>query len=379
MDERISAHAKTVVDWSARIDAGDDVVVSVAEGAHDLAVAVAATLGDRGANVVTTYDSEEVTRAYLRENEDSFDADPTYEQQLYANADVVLSLGGSTNAAAMADVSEQRRSAYRRARRGIREARLDTDWVSTVHPTRADAQRADMAFEQYREFLYDAVLRDWESLAEEMGRLKSLLDDGEQVRLYAEGTDGVRTDLTLSIAGRTAVNSAASVAYDSHNLPSGEVFTAPVVDSVDGVVTFDVPVTVDDRPVHEASLTFENGEVAAVTASQGKAALLGVIDTDDGARRLGELGIGMNRGIDRPTGQILFDEKMAGTVHLALGRAYDACLPAGEAGNDSAVHQDLIADMSGSISGTDVSSCVEIDGDVIQRDGLFRWEDDFEQ
>lgn len=379
MDDRIAAHARTLVEWSARIDAGDDVVVSVAEDAHDLAVAVASVLGERGANVVTTYDSEEVRRAYLRATTGEFDADPDFEQALYANADAVLSLGGSRNAAATADVPEQRRSAYRRARSGIREARLDTDWVSTVHPTRADAQRADMAFEQYQAFVYGAVLRDWESLAEEMARLKTLLDDGEEVRLYADTPDGVTTDLALSIVDRSAVNSAASVAYDSHNLPSGEVFTAPVVDSVDGEVTFDVPVTVDDRPVRDARLTFEAGELVALEAAEGEAALAGVVDTDEGARRLGELGIGMNRGIDRPTGQILFDEKMAGTVHLALGRAYDACLPEGESGNESAVHQDLIVDMSGSIVDTAVSSRLEIDGDVIQRDGTFRWEDGFEQ
>jgi aminopeptidase len=235
-----------------------------------------------------------------------------------------------------------------------------------------------MAFEEYQDFLYRAVLRDWESLAEEMARLKALLDDGDHVRIYVETPDGVATDLSLSIADRTAVNSAASVAYDSHNLPSGEVFTAPLVDSVDGDVTFDVPVTVDDRQVRDARLTFEDGELVDVAAAQGADALAGVLDTDPGARRLGELGIGMNRGIDRPTGQILFDEKMAGTVHLALGRAYDACLPEGEAGNDSAVHQDLIVDMSGTVVDADRSSRLEVDGEVIQRDGLFRWENGFE-
>ena len=210
MDDRISAHAKTIVDWSARIEAGDDVVVAVGEGAHDLAVAVASVLGERGANVVTTYDSEELQRAYLRGGDQEFEPEPAFEQALYENADAVLSLGGSRNAAAMADVPEQRRNDYRRSRRGIREARLATDWVSTVHPTRADAQRAGMAFEQYRSFVYDAVLRDWESLAEEMAQLKTLLDEGDRVRISGgkpgeyNGTKtvAVTSDTTMCILER---------------------------------------------------------------------------------------------------------------------------------------------------------------------------------
>jgi len=363
MDERIREHAATLVDWSARIEAGDDVVVRVGEGAHDLAVAVAEALGERGANPVTVYSSEEVDRAYLRAHDDEFDAAP-HELALYEQADSVLSLGAERNTAAMADVPADRSQAHSRARQAVREARLATDWVSTLHPTRALAQEAGMAYEAYRDFVYDATLRDWESLAEEMGQLKEVFDDGTEVRIVNDGTD-----LTLFIDGRTAVNSAASVAYDSHNLPSGEVFTAPY--DTAGVVTFDVPMTIRGRRVRDARLTFKDGVVVDWEAAQGEAVLTEVIETDGGSRQLGELGVGMNRGIDRPTGRILFDEKMAGTVHLALGRAYDACLPEGESGNDSAVHVDLITNMG-------EGSRLEVDGEVVQRDGLFRWEDGFE-
>ncbi|QLH76981.1 aminopeptidase [Halosimplex rubrum] len=361
MDERVREHAETLVDWSARIEAGDDVVVSVDEGAHDLAVAVARALGERGANVTTVYASEELQRAYLRAHDGEFDEDPGHELSLYENADSVLSLGGGRNTAGMADVPGERTQRYGRARQGIREARLDTDWVSTVHPTRSLAQQAGMAYAEYEEFVYEATLRDWESLAEEMDRLKGILDDGEEVRIVNEGTD-----LTLFIDGRTAVNSAASVAYDSHNLPSGEVFTAPY--DTAGVVTFDVPMTIRGRDVRDVKLTFKDGVVVDWEAAQGEDVIDEIIQTDGGSRQLGELGIGMNRGIDRPTGRILFDEKMAGTVHLALGRAYDANLPEGESGTDSAVHVDLITDMTG-------DSRLEVDGEVIQRNGVFRWEE----
>ena len=364
MDPRVREHAETLVDWSARIDAGDDVVVHVGEGAHDLGVAVAAALGERGANLLARYRSDEMQRAYLRAHGGEFETDPEFERALYERADSVLSLRGTRNTRATADVTDDRRQAYASARQEIREARLDTDWVSTVHPTRALAQQAGMSYPAYREFVYDAVLRDWAALADEMDRLKTLLDDGSEVRIRGNGTD-----LTLDIGGRSAVNSAASVAYDSHNLPSGEVFTAPA--DAAGRVSFDVPMTIRGRRVRDVELTLKDGVVVDWTAGEGESVLASVVETDGGSRRFGELGVGMNRGIDRATDQILFDEKMAGTVHLALGRAYDACLPEGESGVDSAVHVDLITDMETE------SSSIEVDGELVQRDGRFRWEEGF--
>ncbi|WP_225333159.1 aminopeptidase [Halomicrobium urmianum] len=360
MDQRIREHAETLVDWSARVEAGDDVVVHVDEGAHDLAVAVAEALGDRGANLLATYGSDELTRAYLRAHDGDFGEDPAYERELYERADSVLILKGSNNTAGTSDVPSERRQAYNRSRQAIREARLDTDWVSTQHPTRAMAQQAGMSYEAYRDFVYDATLRDWESLAEEMGRLKETLDDGSEVRI-----EGAGTDLTMAIENRTAVNSAASVAYDSHNLPSGEVFTAP--EATAGEVTFDVPMTVHGTRVRDVRLTFEDGEVVDYAAAQGEATIAEVLETDDGARRLGELGVGANRGVDRITDNILFDEKMGGTVHLALGRAYDACLSGGEAGNDSAVHVDLITDLR-------EEGRLLVDGEAVLEAGAFAWE-----
>jgi aminopeptidase len=360
MDDRIRDHARTLVEWSARIEAGDDVVVEVGEGAHDLGVAVAEQLGQKGANLLATYRSPELQRAYLRAHDGDFVPDPDYELGLYERADSVLILKGSNNTAGSADVPGDRRQAHSKARQAIREARLDTDWVSTQHPTRAMAQQAGMAYAEYQEFVYDATLRDWEALAEEQAKLKDVLDDGETVRIRNEGTD-----LTLDIADRIAVNSAASVTYDSHNLPSGEVFTAPA--DTAGVVTFDVPMTIQGRRVRDVKLTFKDGVVVDYEAEQGADVIEEVLETDGGSRRLGELGIGMNRGVDRITDNILFDEKMGGTVHLALGRAYDACLPDGVAGNDSAVHEDLITTMGG-------GSLLEVDGETVQVDGRFAWE-----
>ena len=388
MDDRVREHAEVLVDWSARIEDGENVVCVASEGTHDLAVAVARAVGERGANLVTLSGSAEIERAHLLgygehagidENDESdrsdenegdgaaedveFAEDPAHELALYRNADSVLVLGGGRNSAALADVPAATRQAASRARTGVREARMATDWVSTVHPTRALAQQAGMSYDAYQEFVYDAVLRDWEELAEEMARVKQVLDDGSQVRITKEGTD-----LTISIADRRAVNSAASVAYDSHNLPSGEVFTAPA--ATEGRVRFDLPMTIRSRRVRDARLEFEDGEVVDWEATAGEEVLTELIETDAGARRLGELGIGMNRGITQLTDNVLFDEKLSRTIHLALGRAYDACLLDGETGTDSAVHVDLVTDMRG-------DSELLVDGEALQRHGYFRWEEGF--
>ena len=363
MDPRTEEHAEVLVDWSARVDDGDNVVMSVGPDAHELAVAVAEKVGERGGNLVTTYSSGEIGRAYSMAHDGDFDEAPAHKLALVENADVFLSIGGGRNTSEASDIPTEKRRAAREANREISEARLDTDWVSTVHPTRSLAQQAGMSFEAYRDFVYDAVLRDWESLADEMANMKGILDDASEVRIVKE-----QTDLTMRVDDRVAVNSAASVAYDSHNLPSGEVFTAPY--ATEGEVFFDVPMTIRGERVQGVHLAFEDGEVVDYSAGQNESVVGEILETDDGARRLGELGIGMNRGIDQFTDSILFDEKMGDTVHLALGRAYGSNFPEGreDEANDSNVHVDMITDMS-------EDSRIEVDGEVVQRDGTFRWEE----
>jgi aminopeptidase len=364
MDPRVREHAEVLVGWSARVEAGENVIVSVSEGAHDLAVAVADALGAVGANVVTLYDSSEMDRAYLRAHDGEFEP-AEHKLALLERADKALRLGCSRNTSATVDVDASTRARSAKASEGVREAWMDLDYVSTLHPSRALAQQAEMSYEAYQDFVYDAILRDWEALADEMSRMKDVLDAGSEVRLVI----GDHTDIAMSIDGRTAVNSAASIAYNSSNLPSGEVFTAPY--DTEGEVSFDVPMTFRGRTVQDVHLVFEDGEVVDYEAGRNEDVLGEILDTDAGARRLGELGIGMNPGIDRFTDNILFDEKMRDTVHLAVGRAYDANLPDGDDGNDSAVHVDMITDVGG-------DSRLEVDGEVVQRNGTFRWEDDFD-
>jgi aminopeptidase len=240
--------------------------------------------------------------------------------------------------------------------------RLGDRWTLTQHPTPADAQLAELSTETYENFVYDAILRDWEEQREFQEHMLEILDAGEEVRIVSGDT----TDVRMSVAGNKAINDT-----NSNNIPGGEVFTAPIPDSVEGEVLFDKPVYRRGKEVTDARLVFENGEVVEYSASKNEGVLETILDTDAGARRLGELGIGMNRSIDRFTYNMLFDEKMGDTVHMAVGRAYDANVGEGNEANESATHVDMIVDMS-------EDSFIEVDGEIVQRNGTFRFEDGFE-
>jgi aminopeptidase len=376
VDPRVREHAETIVDWSLRVSPGEQVLIRVDDGAHDLAAATAEAIGERGGVPIPLYASGAVRDRYLAGLEEAVEADdgtiptdesgdpevpePTAERRLYEAVDKVLAIEGSAESASV-DVDEEVRSAAGRAREPVREADRETPTMITVHPTANGAGSVDMTLPEYREFVYDAVLRDWEALAEEMDRLKRLLDAGSTLRVVAEDTD-----LRMNVEERTAVNSTASIAHGSSNLPSGEVFTAPA--DTEGEITFDLPKGHRTGSIEGARLTFEDGEVVAFSAAENEAGLAEILDTDPGASRAGEFGIGMNRGLAEPVGKILFDEKISGTVHLALGRGYADCYPDPGDANESAVHVDLLRTMG-------EGSRIEVDGEVIQRDGRFRWED----
>jgi aminopeptidase len=355
MDPRIREHAEILVDHSTGIEAGDDVIVSLPGEAEDLGVALHERIGQEGANPVFLTYSERAERAYLR-NSDEFET-PDHELALYENADVTIIARSGPNPSEKADVDPKTTAAYTRAHDPVKKARLDTTWCVTQHPNPGYAQLAGMSTEAYAEFVYDAVSLDWEAQREFQSTLVEILDDASEVRIRA----GEVTDLTMSIEGNTAVNDDGGA-----NLPGGEVFTAPVRDSVEGEVHFDLPLYRQGREVQDARLTFEQGKVIEFSAGRNEDVLAGVFDTDEGARYLGELGIGMNDAIDRFTYNMLFDEKMGETVHMAVGSAYPECVGEENVVNDSAEHVDLILDMS-------EDSVIEVDGDVVQKNGEFRF------
>jgi aminopeptidase len=252
--------------------------------------------------------------------------------------DAYLNINAPENTRALAGVDPALITRVGRARAPILDVRLTKRWCGTIWPTPALAQEAGMGDGDYGAFVNRALFLDrpdpaaaWRELSDRQQRLVDRLGEAREIRIEADGTD-----LRLRVDGRTWINS-----NGRRNMPSGEVFTGPLEDSATGTIRFTIPSNPRGALVEGVTLTFENGRVVSATADRGQGYLEAALATDAGARFLGELGIGTNAGIDRPTGSILLDEKMAGTVHLALGRSY----PETGGVNASALHWDLICDL----------------------------------
>ena len=359
MDPRVREHAEIIVDHSTGIEAGDDVVIQMPSEAENLAVALHELCGDRGANPVYLNYSERADRAFQRSSDD-FEL-PEHRLALYEETDVFVIARGGTNVTEKSDVDPETTADYNRAMEPVKTERLSKIWCLTQYPTSGHAQLAGMSTEAYENFVWDAVSLDWDEQRERQANLEEILNEGEQVQIQS----GEETDLTMSIAGNTALND-----YGEANLPGGEVFTAPVRESLEGTVHFDMPLYRYGREIEDVRLRFEDGTVVSHSAGRNEDLLESILDTDEGSRYVGELGIGMNRAIDQFTYNMLFDEKMGDTVHMAVGSAYPDTVGEENELNESAEHVDMIVDMS-------EDSTIDVDGETIQRDGTFVFEDGF--
>jgi len=272
-------------------------------------------------------------------------------------ADANLGITATADVRELVGVDPARITRLARARRPLREAIMRKRWCSTLWPTEALAGQAGMPLADYEAFVSRALfldqpdpVRSWGGLRTFQAKLIERLKSARDVRIEADGTD-----LTLRVAGRTWVNS-----DGKRNMPSGEVFTGPHENSANGRIRFTVRSAPEGVDVDGVELEFADGRVVSARADTGEEYLQRALETDGGAKFLGELGIGTNFGIDRPTGTILFDEKIGGTVHLALGRSY----PETGGKNASALHWDLICDLR-------AGGRLTADGDVLMLDGRF--------
>ncbi|MFC4357024.1 aminopeptidase [Halobium salinum] len=364
MDPRIREHAEILADHCTEMEEGDNVVIQMSPEAEDLAVALHEIAGDRGANPVWLTYSDRADRAYMRARADDDNEFETPEHKLsfYEDTDVFIIARGGANATEKGDVPPETTAAHRRAMNPVLKERLSKRWNLTQFPTPAHAQLAGMSTEAYETFVWDAVNKDWDAQHEFQSHMVDIVNDADEIRIVS----GEETDLTMSVAGNEAIND-----WGKNNMPAGEVFTAPVKDSVEGEVYFDMPLYRHGKEIEGVRLRFENGRVESYSAERNEDALGGILDTDDGSRYLGELGIGMNRDIDEFTYNMLFDEKMGDTVHMAVGSAYPDTVGEENEVNESAEHVDMIVDMS-------EDSRIEADGEVVQRNGKFVFEDGFE-
>jgi aminopeptidase len=333
------AFAALLCDWCVEARERDQVLVGTTLRAIPLTRALHRALLQRGAWPLVRLASEALAADfYCYARDEHLDGFAPLELAEAREADATIGISAPTNTRALAGVDPGRIARAARARAPVQEARLTSRWCGTLWPTPAAAQQAAMSEDDYAAFVTRALFLDrpdpigaWEELSGHQAGLVERLSAAREIRIEADGTD-----LRLRVDGRSWINS-----DGKHNMPSGEVFTGPLEDSANGSIRFTVPSSPRGVEVSDVQVTFVDGRVAAATAQRGDDYLQAALQTDSGARFIGELGIGTNVGVDRPTGSILLDEKMAGTVHLALGRSY----PETGGTNASALHWDMICDL----------------------------------
>jgi aminopeptidase len=334
-----SAFAALLCDWCLEVGEGQQVIVSSTTLAEPLARALHTAVLDRGAWPLLRLSPPEAGADFYRHARathlDGFAAIELAELQA---ADAVLVITAPANTRALVGVDAALLTRASSARRQLQETRLSKRWCGTLWPTAGLAQEARMSEHDYAKFVTGALFLDrddpaaaWRELSERQARLIEVLAEAQEVRIEADGTD-----LRLRVGGRRWINS-----DGRRNMPSGEIFTGPVEDSANGTIRFSLPSNPRGTEVTGVELTFVDGQVTDFRADRGLEYLRAALATDPGARFLGEIGIGTNPGIDRATGSTLLDEKIAGTVHLALGRSY----PETGGRNQSALHWDLICDL----------------------------------
>ncbi len=368
-DQRLDKFAEVLVGYSTRIKAGDLVVLKGEPQAMPLLEAVYERLIQAGAHVRFVCTPESFREIFLRQ---ASEAQLTYlndlEVEEIKRVDARISIGADVNTRAFTSVDAWRQGMASAAQRPImkifmeRAANLELRWCGTLFPTAANAQDAEMSLREYEDFVFAAGHLDaadpaaaWLRIEKRQQRVVDYLNGKQQVRFRADNG----TDLTVNVSGMTWINCAGR-----ENFPDGEVFTGPNLRAedggVNGYVRFSFPAVHKGREVEGVELAFEKGRVVEARASKNEAYLKEMLEMDDGASAVGEIAIGTNYQIQRFTKNTLFDEKIGGTFHLAVGAGY----PETGNSNDSGLHWDMVCDMR-------TGGTIEADGELFQKDGRF--------
>jgi aminopeptidase len=355
-DPRVQEFARILLDTCLGVQKGWQVLVNSTPIARPIVEELTRGLAERGAHALLRLNfSEGMGEQIWIENAplDVVAELPDIARYELETCDAVIAVVAPENTRSYTSTDAERMQLVQKAYRPATERLLDgtLPWVGCFYPVPAFAQDAEMSLHALEDFFFGAVLRDWDAEHERMQRYCDRFDAAEEVRIVGPGTD-----LRLSIAGRKG-----KVDAGGANMPGGEFFFCPVEDSVEGTIHFaEFPGFYLGREVPGIRLRFEGGRVVEVSAERNEDFLITTLDTDEGARRVGELGIGCNPGITRYMKNVAYDEKIDGTAHIALGNGFPFL--GGE--NVSAVHWDIVKDLRS-------GGRIELDGEVVQQDG--RW------
>jgi aminopeptidase len=363
-DQRAEALAQILVRYSTKVSKGDTCVIQSTTTAEPLAQLVYEEVLRAGGLPIIQLAPDGAAAAFFElASDEQLDWVPPPAKWAAENADVRIGIMADTNVRELSQADPKKQTRAQKARKPLLDATMkraaagEHRWAITLFPTNAYAAEAGMSLAQYEDFYYAACLATdpepvtaWARQSDEVNRLTEWINGKEEVRITGPGTD-----IKLGVAGREFIPCAGE-----HNMPDGEFFTGPIEDSVEGEIAFSFPAAYGGREVAGVRFRFEGGKIVDASAERGEDFLLETLDTDDGARRLGELGIGTNYGISTGTKEILLDEKIGGTVHMAIGASY----PETGGVNDSAVHWDMVCDLR-------QGGAIEVDGVELQRDGKF--------
>ncbi len=364
MDPRVDKLATLLASYSLEVKPGDRVLLHGDVATLPLLRAFYDQIVKLGGLPELMVEDQHCYEALLRHASDEqlLTPSPSYHRAV-ETAQAYLTVWGNRNTRYLSNIDPERMQLVHRGREAVerlmleREQRKEIRWCGTQFPTEAGAQEANMSLGEYEDFCYSACLLDredpvseWREAKQEQDHICARLERKRNIRIVAEDTD-----LRMSIAGRPWVRCAGKV-----NMPDGEVYTSPVEESLEGHIRFSFPGIEMGQEIDDIQLWFEKGRVVRAEAAKGEALLKRLIQTDAGACYAGELGIGTNYGIKRFTRNMLFDEKIGGTVHVALGRGF----PQSGGKNFSVIHWDMLCDMR---QGGELIA----DGEVIYRDGRF--------
>lgn len=275
--------------------------------------------------------------------------------------DAYIRIGGESNSRDLTGLSSEKISARKKATRELLEERMKTNWVVTRYPTTGLAQDAEMPTKEFEEFVVEAVTGiDYDEQYKKNEKIKEKFDEADEVRIVSEDTD-----IELSLEGREGEND-----HGDHNIPCGEVFYAPKKRSLNGHIKFTFPGVSNGNWVKGIYLEFEDGKIVDYSSESNEEFLKDMIETDEGSKFIGELGIGTNKMIDRFTGNTLFDEKIGGSIHMAIGNAYEKTVPEGGERNESGIHWDIVKDLR---KDKGDGGKIILDGDVVQKDGEWQF------
>jgi aminopeptidase len=340
-----------LLEHSLKVKEGENVVIRSGYLAKPLIDEFYRKVIDKGANAFVHILSDPQRKYFMENaNEKQLENISTIYEGIYDKADSVLVIEAPENTKHLSNVSPRNNMEYNKALSPLLKKIMNKRWVLTNYPVEAFAQDADMSLEEYEDFLFDAVLVDYEKMDQNMDKITKIFDEADLVRIV--GND---TDLCFSIKGRKGTKCSGQ-----NNVPDGEVYYSPVTDSAEGHIYYEFPAIRYGNQVDGVRLEFRNGKIVNARSGSNEKFLNQMLDTDEGARYLGEFGIGLNYGIKKFIKNILFDEKIGGTIHLAAGNAYE-----GSGGdNISVLHWDMIKELR-------TSGEIYADGKLVQKNGIY--------